>query len=407
MIKLFYGDTRYKVKFKGNFSNSFLVKQGLKQGCPAACLFFNIFFAIVIHVIRFKLEHKGIELRFRMDGNIFDMKRLKANSKINKYTILEMLFADDAAVCAHSEEELQEIMTVFYLTFKEFGLELAIKKTEVMLQKAFPDEARPEPSIVLDGTVLKTVKQFKYLGAQLSDDAGTKSELNYRIKQSAAAFSKLYQRIWKKRHIKLKTKIKTYKAIVIPCMTYASETWNCGKADFRKLDGLQYRQLRTIAGKTYKDKISHVQLLQSVKFGPNENFTWSIPEDETKNPNLTCIQTMVRLSRLCYFGHALKMENSRLPKIALHGEINQGSRPIGRPKRNYRSCIIEDLKQFDLWDTCNQSSLNDIISDRKKWRNLIVKGSLAHQSQWENHREKLSEKRKLKSENSHALLVHI
>ena len=51
---------------------------------------------------------------------------------------------------------------------------------------------------------------------------------------------------------------------------------------------------------------------------------------------------------LRYFGHALRMENSRLPKIALHGEINQGSRPIGRPKTNYWSCIIEDLKQFDL-----------------------------------------------------------
>ena len=112
-------------------------------------------------------------------------------------------------------------------------------------------------------------------------------------------------------------------------------------------------------------------------------------------------------SKASYFGHALRMESSRLPKIALHGEINKGSRPIGRPKRNHRSCIIEDLKQFNLWDTCNQSSLNDIVSKRKKWRNLIVKGSLAHQSQWENHREKLSEKRKLKSENTHALLVHI
>ena len=39
LIKLFYGDTRYKVKFKGKFSNSFLVKQGLKQGCPAACVY--------------------------------------------------------------------------------------------------------------------------------------------------------------------------------------------------------------------------------------------------------------------------------------------------------------------------------------------------------------------------------
>jgi len=67
-----------------------------------------------------------------MDGNIFDIKRLKDNSKINQNTILEMLFADDAAVCAHSAEELQEIMTAFYRTFKEFGLELAIKKTKVV-----------------------------------------------------------------------------------------------------------------------------------------------------------------------------------------------------------------------------------------------------------------------------------
>ena len=41
------------------------------------------------------------------------MKRLKAESKIRKYILLEMLFADDAAVCAHSEEELQEIMQIF------------------------------------------------------------------------------------------------------------------------------------------------------------------------------------------------------------------------------------------------------------------------------------------------------
>ena len=42
------------------------------------------------------------------------MKRLKAESKIRKYTLLEMLFADDATVCAHSEEKLQEIMQIYF-----------------------------------------------------------------------------------------------------------------------------------------------------------------------------------------------------------------------------------------------------------------------------------------------------
>ena len=35
-----------------------------------------------------------------------------------------MLFADDAALCANLEEELQIIVTTFYETFKEFGLQL-------------------------------------------------------------------------------------------------------------------------------------------------------------------------------------------------------------------------------------------------------------------------------------------
>ena len=39
-----------------------------------------------------------------------------------------MLFADDAAICATTEEELQAIITSFDKTRTEFGLELAIKK---------------------------------------------------------------------------------------------------------------------------------------------------------------------------------------------------------------------------------------------------------------------------------------
>ena len=51
--------------------------------------------------------------------------------------------AVDAAVCAHSDKELQEIMQAFFfLTFKEFGFKY-IKKTEVPLQKAFADEVLP------------------------------------------------------------------------------------------------------------------------------------------------------------------------------------------------------------------------------------------------------------------------
>ena len=132
------------------------------------------------------------------------------------------------------------------------------------MQKAHPKEERPNPKIMVNGNTLKVVTKFKYLGSQLQDNASNSAEIDWRIKQSAAAFSKLHQRIWKKRHIALKTKNRTYKTMIVPCMIYSSESWNCTKKEVRKLEGLQYRQLRSIFGKTWKDRISHVQLLQSI-----------------------------------------------------------------------------------------------------------------------------------------------
>ena len=63
-------------------------------------------------------------------------------------------------------------------------------------------------------------------------------------------------------------------------------------------------------------------------------------------------------------------------------------------------------KKFDLWD-CQQSSLHEMISNRTKWRNSIIKGSLIHQSNWENHRIKLSENRKIKVDNLPTLFIDI
>ena len=69
------------------------------------------------------------------------------------------------------------MILVFYETFKEFGLELAIEKTEVMMQKAHPKEERPNPKIMVNGNTLKVVNKFKYLGSQLQDNASNSAEI--------------------------------------------------------------------------------------------------------------------------------------------------------------------------------------------------------------------------------------
>ena len=120
----------------------------------------------------------------------------------------------------------------------------------------------------------------------------------------------------------------------------------------------------------------HVELLQAVKFGTNQNFEWALPEDETKTPDLKSVETMIRLSRLRYTGHVMRMDNNRLPKIILHGEINMGKRKVGRPKQNFRSCIKEHLQQL-LWLSSTLSNYQqswNLAQTHKQRRRTIPKG---------------------------------
>ena len=46
----------------------------------------------------------------------------------------DFLFADDAAITAHSAEALQQLMNLFRKSFQDFGLTISLKKTRVMAQ---------------------------------------------------------------------------------------------------------------------------------------------------------------------------------------------------------------------------------------------------------------------------------
>ena len=54
--------------------------------------------------------------------------------KVRKVLIKDMLFADDAAVATHTQEELQSLMDCFSQACKDFGLTISLKKTNVLGQ---------------------------------------------------------------------------------------------------------------------------------------------------------------------------------------------------------------------------------------------------------------------------------
>ena len=59
---------------------------------------------------------------------------MKAKTKINRTTVTELQYADDNAILAHSEEDLQHAMDAFSDAYSALGLNLNAKKTQVLYQ---------------------------------------------------------------------------------------------------------------------------------------------------------------------------------------------------------------------------------------------------------------------------------
>ena len=81
-----------------------------------------------------------------------------------------LLFADDCALAAGSQEELQRLCDCFSTASRRFGLTISIKKTEVLYQPA-RGNAYVAPIISIEGKPLNAVEHFKYLGGTISNDA--------------------------------------------------------------------------------------------------------------------------------------------------------------------------------------------------------------------------------------------
>ena len=100
-----------------------------------------------------------------------------------------------------------------------YDLTISIKKTEVVYQPA-PGKPYKEPTITVKGQRQQVVDKFTYLGSTLSRVVHSDDEVNARIAEASAAFDRL-----RGSGIRLDTKLKVYRSVVLPTLLYACDTW--------------------------------------------------------------------------------------------------------------------------------------------------------------------------------------
>ena len=130
----------------------------------------------VIHFFPFLTDNKeGIYLRTRSDGKLFNLARLKAKTKVTVKCLRDFLFADYAAVAAHTAENLHKLVNCFACACREFGLTISQRKTQVMGQGI-----EAPPCIKLEESKLEAENNFVYLGSTISDSLCLDKEFDTR-----------------------------------------------------------------------------------------------------------------------------------------------------------------------------------------------------------------------------------
>ena len=152
------------VLYDGKQSGSFNINTGVKQGCVIASTLFSIFLAAFIAIAAVD-QAKGVDIIYSTDEELFNMRRLKAKTKVTATSIVDLQYADDCAIAAHTEADLQNTLDAFSEAYKLLGLTVNVTKTKVIFQPAQPLTATA-PNIDIEVTTLENVDHFAYMGSR-------------------------------------------------------------------------------------------------------------------------------------------------------------------------------------------------------------------------------------------------
>lgn len=343
IIKPFYLNMKGVVQFDGTSSDAFDIRSGVKQGCVLASTLFGIFFAAVLSHA-FKHYTEGIFLHTRSDGKFFCLSRMKAKTKVREALIRDMLFADDAAVVTHAEEELQHLIDSFSQACSAFCLQISLKKTNVMAHGV-----EHPPTIIVNKQRLGVVKEFTYLGSTVTDNLSMEAEINKRIGQ-AATFGKLTKRAWENSKLTEHTKVTIYHACMLITLFYVSESWTLYSRLERSLNTFHMCSLRRILGIHWNDKVTNKEVLTRAQI-----------------PSLF---TLLQQRRLRWLSHVHCMPNKRIQKDLLYRELETGKRAHGRLLLRFKDTCKRDMKSIDL----DLKNWEELASNSDRWRQELSNG---------------------------------
>ena len=164
-----------------------------------------------------------------------------------------------------------------------------------------------------------------------------------------------------------------YRAVVVTTLLYGAEAWVLYRKQVQLLERFHQRCLRFIMNIRWQDYVSNNQVLERA--------------------NMTSIEAVVMSRQLRWAGHLTRMEDTIMPKAVFYGEMCEGKRDRGAPKKRFKDQLKQQLSAAGIPEDDWQKN----AMSRDNWKEMTRVGAETFEQA---RREKVAAKRMQRKESN-------
>ena len=293
------------------------INKGVRQGCNLSPALFNIY----------------------MEEAIREAQEIGLNGiKINGDEINMLRFADDIAIIAENQDDLQRSINAMDQALQEYNMNINKTKTKILVC----GREKLNAVVTMRGQKLEQVDSFTYLGSTITWDGRSTTDIKRRIAQAKKAFMMKRQLLCSKK-IGQQTRKQYVKSFVWSVALYGSEAWTIGKVDQKRLEAFETWCWRRMLKIKWTDKIRNEEVYRRVE---EKRTLWNTIEKR----------------RTRWIGHTLR--HNGFVKNIIEGKI-EGKVPRGRPRDKYIGQIKKKVQRK------RYQEVSQLALDREGWRAAV------------------------------------
>ena len=119
----------------------------------------------------------------------------------------------------------------------------------------------------------------------------------------------------------------------------------------RRLNSFHLRCLRCILGVKWQDHITNSEILPRA--------------------DISSMHSLLSQRRLRWLEHVQQIDDGRIPKEVLYGQLTAGVRKVGRPALWFMGACKRDLNVCEI----DSNNWKDAVCDRDSWRRTVTQNS--------------------------------